>query len=130
MTETANPIDFLWFIPTSGDGTYLGSTDLNRGPEIGYLTQIAQAVDRLGYSGVLLPTGVSCEESFITAAALSAHTQKLKFHIPVSSFTLKHTRVADFLYRVVVSFGRQRNPPWSKLKTRTENEDDKTSKIQ
>ncbi|MDM9618874.1 alkanesulfonate monooxygenase, FMNH(2)-dependent [Rhizobium sp. AC44/96] len=83
MTAKHDPINFLWFIPTSGDGAYLGSDELNRAPEIGYLTQIAQAVDRLGYSGVLLPTGVSCEESFVTAAALAAQTQKLNFLVAI-----------------------------------------------
>ncbi|MDM9628316.1 FMNH2-dependent alkanesulfonate monooxygenase [Rhizobium sp. S152] len=80
---TAQPINFLWFIPTSGDGAYLGSNELNRAPEFGYLTQIAQAVDRLGYSGVLLPTGVACEESFVMAAALAAKTEKLQFLVAI-----------------------------------------------
>ncbi|KAA0697641.1 alkanesulfonate monooxygenase, FMNH(2)-dependent [Neorhizobium sp. P12A] len=103
MTATSKPIDFLWFIPTSGDGAYLGSSELNRGPEIGYLTQIAQAVDRLGFSGVLLPTGVSCEESFVTAAALSAHTQKLKFLVAIRPGTASpayYARLASTLDRV------------------------------
>lgn len=103
MTATSKPIDFLWFIPTSGDGTYLGSSDLNRGTEIGYLTQIAQAVDRLGYSGVLLPTGVACEESFVTAAALSANTQRLKFLVAIRPGTASpayYARLASTLDRV------------------------------
>jgi alkanesulfonate monooxygenase len=83
MTAQHDPINFLWFIPTSGDGAYLGSNELNRAPEIGYLTQIAQAADRLGYSGVLLPTGVACEESFVTAAALAAKTEKLQFLVAI-----------------------------------------------
>ena len=103
MTETSKPIDFLWFIPTSGDGTYLGSSDLTRAPEIGYLTQVAQAADRLGFSGVLLPTGVSCEESFVTAAALSAHTEKLKFLVAIRPGTASpayYARLAATLDRV------------------------------
>ena len=103
MTATFEPIDFLWFIPTSGDGTYLGSSDLNRGTEIGYLTQIAQAVDRLGYSGVLLPTGVACEESFVTAAALSANTQRLQFLVAIRPGTASpayYARLASTLDRV------------------------------
>jgi alkanesulfonate monooxygenase len=83
MSASSKPIDFLWFIPTSGDGAYLGSGELTRAPDIGYMTQIAQAADRLGYSGVLLPTGVACEESFVTAAALSAKTEKLKFLVAI-----------------------------------------------
>jgi len=100
---TAKPIDFLWFIPTSGDGAYLGSSDQTRAPEIGYMTQIAQAADRLGFSGVLLPTGVACEESFVTAAALSQHTEKLKFLVAIRPGTASpayYARLATTLDRV------------------------------
>ena len=69
------PIDFFWFIPTSGDGAYLGASDLSRAPDYPYLREIAVAVDRLGYKGVLLPTGVACEESFVMAAALAPATE-------------------------------------------------------
>ncbi|MBY3512221.1 FMNH2-dependent alkanesulfonate monooxygenase [Rhizobium laguerreae] len=102
-TGQSEPINFLWFIPTSGDGTYLGSSDLNRAPEIGYLTQIAQAVDRLGYSGVLLPTGVACEESFVTAAALAAKTEKLQFLVAIRPGTASpayYARLATTLDRI------------------------------
>lgn len=77
--ETTPPLDFFWFIPTHGDGSYLGSESQQRPPEHDYLREIAQAVDRLGFPGVLLPTGQSCEDSWITAAGLAAHTQRLKF---------------------------------------------------
>ncbi|MBB3912753.1 FMNH2-dependent alkanesulfonate monooxygenase [Rhizobium fabae] len=103
MTATSETINFLWFIPTSGDGTYLGSSELNRAPEIGYLTQIAQAVDRLGYSGVLLPTGVACEESFVTAAALAAKTEKLQFLVAIRPGTASpayYARLATTLDRI------------------------------
>lgn len=33
MTDT--PIRFFWFIPTHGDGRYLGSGEQQRPPEIG-----------------------------------------------------------------------------------------------
>lgn len=98
-----DPINFLWFIPTSGDGTYLGSTNLNRAPEIGYLTQIAQAVDRLGYSGVLLPTGVACEESFVMASALAARTERLQFLVAIRPGTgspAYYARLATTLDRI------------------------------
>ena len=44
-----------------------------------YFKQIAQAADQLGYTGVLLPTGRSCEDPWLTAAALAAETTHLKF---------------------------------------------------
>lgn len=82
-TNTDKPLDFLWFIPSSGDGAYLGSDDLARPSDPGYFREIAKAVDRLGYSGVLIPTGAACEESFILAADLAAHTEKLKFLVAI-----------------------------------------------
>jgi alkanesulfonate monooxygenase len=103
MTNASKPIDFLWFIPTAGDGTYLGGTELNRAPDHRYLREIATAVDRLGYSGVLLPTGVSCEESFVTAAALAPFTEKLKFLVAIRPGTASpayYARLAAALDRV------------------------------
>ncbi|WEX75803.1 FMNH2-dependent alkanesulfonate monooxygenase [Sinorhizobium numidicum] len=103
MTAAKNPIDFLWFIPTAGDGIYLGSNELTRAPDHRYLREIASAVDRLGYSGVLLPTGVACEESFVTAAALATHTESLKFLVAIRPGTASpayYARLATALDRV------------------------------
>lgn len=73
------PLRFFWFIPTHGDGRYLGSSAGERQPDFRYFTQIAQAADRLGFEGVLLPTGQNCEESWITATGLATLTERLKF---------------------------------------------------
>ena len=97
------PLDFLWFIPTSGDGTYLGSDDLSRPNDPSYFRQIAQAADRLGYSGVLIPTGAACEESFVLAADLAAHTERLKFLVAIRPGTASpsyYARMASTLDRV------------------------------
>ena len=40
---------------------------------------MARAADRLGYEGVLTPTGTWCEDAWLTAAALLAETERLKF---------------------------------------------------
>ncbi|MCA1366806.1 FMNH2-dependent alkanesulfonate monooxygenase [Bradyrhizobium sp. BRP14] len=107
MTKTGKPLDFLWFIPSSGDGVYLGSDDLSRPSDPGYFREIATAVDRLGYSGVLIPTGVACEESFVLAANLAAFTDKLKFLVAVRpgiASPAYYARLASTLDRV--SHGR------------------------
>ena len=57
--------NILWFLPTHGDGRYLGTTTGGREVNFNYLRQIAQAADQLGYFGVLLPTGRSCEDSWV-----------------------------------------------------------------
>lgn len=76
-------LDILWFIPTHGDGRYLGTNTGGRAADHTYFQQVAQAADRLGYTGVLLPTGRSCEDPWITAAALASVTKNLKFLVAV-----------------------------------------------
>jgi len=69
----------FWFIPTQGDGRYLASSNQMRQTDHGYLKQIAQAVDHLGFEGVLLPTGNSCEDAWVVASTLVPVTKRLKF---------------------------------------------------
>lgn len=69
----------FWFIPTHGDSRYLGTSKGARQVDHAYMKQIAVAVDNLGYEGVLIPTGRSCEDPWITAASLIDATKNLKF---------------------------------------------------
>jgi alkanesulfonate monooxygenase len=76
-------LNLFWFLPTHGDGRYLGTSDGARPVTLDYLKQIAQAADTLGYGGVLLPTGRSCEDSWVVASALVPLTERLKFLVAV-----------------------------------------------
>ncbi len=87
-------LDIFWFIPVSGDGSYLGTRQGSRAPDFSYLKQIAQGVDRLGYKGVLIPTGRNCDDPWITAAALAPHTEQLKFLLALRPGTLSPTYAA------------------------------------
>ena len=69
----------FWFIPTHGDSRYLGTSQGARVADFNYYRQVAIAADSLGYEGVLLPTGRSCEDSWIVAASLIEVTRRLKF---------------------------------------------------
>ncbi len=77
MTET-NRLELFWFLPTSGDGPYLGSPQGHRPADYDYLRQIAVAADRLGYGGILLPTGPHCEDGWTYAAAIAPFTERLR----------------------------------------------------
>lgn len=76
-------MNIFWFLPTHGDGHYLGTAQGARIVDLAYLQQIAQAADRLGYEGVLIPTGRSCEDPWPVAAAMVPATQRLKFLVAV-----------------------------------------------
>jgi alkanesulfonate monooxygenase len=79
----ANDANVLWFLPTHGDGRHLGTTVGGRPVSLHYLRQIAQAADDLGYFGVLLPTGRSCEDSWVIASAIAPFTERLRYLVAV-----------------------------------------------
>ncbi len=76
-------MDILWFIPTGGDGRYLGTSTGGRETNGPYLRQIAQAVDHLGFAGALLPTGRGCEDAWVVASSLINATQRMRFLVAV-----------------------------------------------
>ena len=84
----------LWFLPTHGDGRHLGTSIGGRDVSLNYLRQIAQAADDLGYYGVLLPTGRSCEDSWVVASALAPLTERLRYLVAVRPGLLSPTLAA------------------------------------
>ncbi|WP_419731041.1 FMNH2-dependent alkanesulfonate monooxygenase [Lichenicola sp.] len=79
----ASEADVLWFLPTHGDGRYLGSQIGARHVTLNYLSQIARAADELGYFGMLLPTGKSCEDSWVVASSMIPLTSRVRFLVAV-----------------------------------------------
>ncbi len=81
-------LTFHWFLPTQGDGRRLieqprpaGVAGGPRAASLGYLTQVALAAEELGFEGALTPTGLWCEDAWVTTAMLSQRTERLKFMI-------------------------------------------------
>ena len=87
-------MNIFWFIPLHGDGRYLGTSLGARAVDHHYMKQIAQAADKLGYGGVLLPTGRSCEDPWIAAASLIPVTQRLKFLVALRPSIMSPTVAA------------------------------------
>jgi alkanesulfonate monooxygenase len=92
----------LWFIPTFGDGRYLASAHGARDTNFSYVRQIAQAVDELGYYGALLPTGRTCDDPWIVAAALIPLTRRMRFLVAIRPGLMSPTISA----RMVATFDR------------------------
>ncbi|GLC92375.1 alkanesulfonate monooxygenase [Cupriavidus sp. TA19] len=95
----------FWFIPTHGDSRYLGTSEGAREVNFDYMKQVAVAADTLGYEGVLIPTGRSCEDPWVAASALSAVTQRLKFLVAVRPGLMAPTLAA----RMAATFDRLSN---------------------
>jgi alkanesulfonate monooxygenase len=95
-------MEVFWFLPTHGDGRYLGSTEQARSVSYAYLKQIAQAADELGFQGVLLPTGRSCEDAWVVASSLIPVTTRLKFLVAIRPGITSPTAAA----RMAATFDR------------------------
>ena len=95
----------FWFIPTHGDSRYLGTSRGGRVLDLGYLQQVAAAVDSLGFYGALLPTGRSCEDAWVTASFLAANTKRMRFLVAVRPGLVSPTLAA----RMAATFDRLSN---------------------
>jgi alkanesulfonate monooxygenase len=98
-------MEVFWFLPTHGDGRYLGSAEQARTVSYAYLKQIAQAADELGFQGVLLPTGRSCEDAWVVASTLVPVTTRLKFLVAIRPGVNSPTAAA----RMAATFDRLSN---------------------
>jgi alkanesulfonate monooxygenase len=87
-------MNVFWFLPTHGDGRYLGTDKGGRVVDYVYLRQIAQAADQLGFGGVLIPTGRTCEDAWIVASSVVPVTDRLKFLVAVRPGVVSPTQAA------------------------------------
>ena len=87
-------MNIFWFLPTHGDGRYLGSSHGARAVSHAYLKQIAEAADELGFGGVLLPTGRSCEDAWAVASSLISSTRQLRFLVAIRPGIISPTAAA------------------------------------
>ena len=88
------PMELFWFLPTHGDGRYLGTPKSARSVSLSYISQIARAADDLGFGGVLLPTGRSCEDAWAVASAMIPLTERLKFLVAIRPGIVSPTAAA------------------------------------
>ena len=96
MTTEDTGIKLHWFLPTSGDSRSLVGagqgvphevrdglretvTQGFREPTIDYLASVARTAEKLGFEGVLTPTGTFCEDAWLVTSALLRETTRLKF---------------------------------------------------
>src|SRR6201996_3436654 len=78
-------LSFHWFLPTYGDsrnlvaGGHGTAMSGDRPATLKYLHQICAAAEDNGFEAVLTPTGLWCEDAWLTTAMLVEDTETLKF---------------------------------------------------
>jgi alkanesulfonate monooxygenase len=78
-------IELNWYLPNHGD--FHGLTNNRLGESVNrirqstpaYLESVARAIEYAGFNAVLIPTGPTCHDGWVVAAALSQVTTRLKF---------------------------------------------------
>lgn len=71
-------LDIFWFLPTSGDTRYFGKPGSGRTATNRYMQRIATTAEDLGYDGLLIPTGASCQDPWVVASSLAPVTRRIK----------------------------------------------------
>jgi alkanesulfonate monooxygenase len=92
---------FHWFLPTYGDsrnlvaGGHGTAMHGDRPATLRYLNQICAAAEDNGFEAVLTPTGLWCEDAWLTTATLIASTETLKFLVAFRPGLLSPTLAAQ-----------------------------------
>ncbi|MGV3549278.1 LLM class flavin-dependent oxidoreductase [Rhizobium sp.] len=97
-------IHLHWYLPTNGDSRGLTGSGNDshlvefaggfRAPTLSYLAEVARAAETQDFHAVLTPTGTWCEDAWITTAALSRETDRLKFLVAFRPGLISPTLVA------------------------------------
>lgn len=86
-------ITLHWFLPTNGDsrtdlslgnavggaGSRADAFGADRAPDLDYLSLVAGAAEKLGFTGALTPTSSWCEDAWVFTAALTQRTEHFKY---------------------------------------------------
>ena len=92
---------FHWFLPTYGDsrnlvaGGHGTAMHGDRPATLRYLRQICAAAETNGFEAVLTPTGLWCEDAWLTTAMLVEDTETLKFLVAFRPGLLSPTLAAQ-----------------------------------
>jgi alkanesulfonate monooxygenase len=92
---------FHWFLPTYGDsrnlvaGGHGTAMQGDRPASLRYLHQICGAAEDNGFEAVLTPTGLWCEDAWLTTAMLIEGTETLKFLVAFRPGLLSPTLAAQ-----------------------------------
>lgn len=70
-------IHFSWYVPTNGDGKFLGLKQPEREPTLDYLADVAKSAEKAGFTGILIPVGTPYLESWMVGSAIIHHTSSI-----------------------------------------------------
>lgn len=76
-------MQFTWFVPTTGDGEYIGNLELWSPHDASYATFVSRIAEEGGIDSLLFPVGSNNLDPWITATNVASHTKKIKLIVAV-----------------------------------------------
>ncbi|MGA1066799.1 MAG: alkanesulfonate monooxygenase, partial [Alphaproteobacteria bacterium] len=71
------PITFGWFLPTSGDSTWLADPSGHIPQSRALFDEIVDVVDEAGFSYMLMPVNAACWEATVVGSYYAARTKNV-----------------------------------------------------
>ncbi len=72
------PLEFGWFLPTSGDTTRYGDRSKSIPPSADLFDRVVLAAEAAGFAYFLVPVAATCWEAWISSAMAVAKTKRIK----------------------------------------------------
>jgi alkanesulfonate monooxygenase len=72
------PLEFGWFLPTSGDTTCYGDASKSIPPSAALFDRVVLAAEAAGFEYFLVPVATTCWEAWISSAMAIARTRRIK----------------------------------------------------
>lgn len=72
------PLEFGWFMPTSGDTIAYGPPEGAVPPSMDLFDRVAQAAQAAGFEYLLVPVASSCWDAYISSAMILARTRSIR----------------------------------------------------
>ncbi|MEV6319454.1 LLM class flavin-dependent oxidoreductase [Streptomyces sp. NPDC051776] len=103
MSHATAPI-LHWFLPTGGDGRDPGGVTAvqarsaaatRREVDVGYMSQVARAAERVGFAKLLTPVGLGCVDPWVLTSAVAASTERIGFLVAFRAGLAQPTLVAQ-----------------------------------
>lgn len=78
LPSETTPLEFGWFLPTSGDTTCYGDQEKFIPPSGALFDRVIQAAEAAGFEYFLIPVASTCWEAWIAGAMAVAKTRRIK----------------------------------------------------
>lgn len=72
------PLEFGWFLPTSGDTTGYGDPGQLVAPSLDLFTRVTTAAEAAGFEYMLVPVATTCWDAYITSAMMLGQSRSIK----------------------------------------------------